>query len=99
VNDWAEGIAQIVRAYVDDQVVALRAENQTLRELVYEARQQVRDTESRMVALESQDNVLRAALTEAQQRARDAESRLTTLESQDFLSPFAESVAREFSHV
>ena len=54
MNDWAEGIAQIVRSYIDDQVVQLRAENLTLRALLTETQTKLA---SRVSELESEDNL------------------------------------------
>jgi cell division protein FtsB len=54
VNDWAEGIAQIVRSYIDDQVVQLRAENLTLRASLAETQAKLA---ARVSDLESQDNL------------------------------------------
>ena len=54
MNDWAEGIAQIVRSYIDDQVVQLRAENLTLRASLTETQTKLA---TRMSQIESQDNL------------------------------------------
>ena len=54
MNDWAEGIAEIVRAYIDDQVVQLRSENLTLRASLNETQTKLA---ARVSDLESQENL------------------------------------------